>query len=78
PLLQPRVVASMWAIRKCRPVSAHATPRLLADSENVPARARQARPLPYMPNVHRDDHREPATEMLTEHSPQADRTQNMA
>ena len=31
-----------------------------------------------MPNVHRDDHREPATEMLTVHSPQADRTQNMA
>ena len=31
-----------------------------------------------MPNVHRDDHRKPATEMLTVHSPQAYRTQNMA
>ena len=69
PLLQPRVVASMWAIRRCRPVSASASPRLLADSENVPARARQARPLPYLPNVHGDDHREPASEMLTVHSP---------
>ncbi|MDE0080167.1 MAG: hypothetical protein OXO50_21795, partial [Caldilineaceae bacterium] len=72
------VVASMWAIRKCRPVSARASPRLLAHSENVPARASQARPLPNMPNVHRHDHREPATEILTVHSPQADRTQNMA
>ena len=69
PLLQPRVVASVWAIRNCRPVSAHESPRLMADSENVPARARQARPLPYMPNLHRHDHREPATEMLTVHSP---------
>ena len=50
-------------------------PRLLADSENVPARARQARPLPYAPNIHRDEHREPATEMLTVHSPRTDRTQ---
>ena len=78
PLLQPRVVASGWAIRRCRPVSAHATPRQLADSENVPPPARQARPLPYLPNVHRHDHREPATETLTVHSPHADRTQNMA
>ena len=70
PLLHPRVVASMWAIRNCPPVSACATPRLMADSENVPARARQARLRPYMPNVHRDDHREPATEMLTVHFPQ--------
>ena len=31
-----------------------------------------------MPNDHRHDHREPATEMLTVHSPRADRTQNMA
>ena len=53
-------------------------PRLLAGSGYVPAQARQARPLQYTPNVHRDDHREPATEMLTVHSPQADRTQNMA
>lgn len=43
------------------------SPRLLVDSGYVPAQARQARQLPYMPNVHRDDHREPATEMLTVH-----------
>ena len=77
PLLQPRVVASVWAIRSCRPVSARAFPSLLTDSDYVPAQPRQARPLPYMPNVHRDDHREPATEMQTVHSSQADRTQNM-
>ena len=39
------------------------------------ARASQARPLPFMPNVHRHDHREPATQILTVHFPQADRTQ---
>ena len=74
PLLQPRVVVSVWAIRNCRPVSAR-FPRQLAVSENVPARARQAKPLPYMPNVHRYDHREPPTDMLAVHSPQTDRKQ---
>ena len=48
-------------------------PRVLADSEYVPAQARQARQLPYIPNVHRHDHREPAIEILTVHSPQTDR-----
>ena len=43
--------------------------------KKVPAQARQARPRPYMPNVHRHDHREPATQMLTVHSAPTDRTQ---
>ncbi|MDE0199650.1 MAG: hypothetical protein OXK78_15710, partial [Caldilineaceae bacterium] len=43
------------------------SPRILADSKYVPTLARQARQLPYMPNDHRYDHREPATEMLTVH-----------
>jgi len=48
--------------------------RLVARSEYVPAQARQ---LPNIPSVHRYDHQEPATEILTVHSAQADRTMNM-
>jgi len=47
-------------------------PRLAARSKYVPA---QASLLPSMPNVHRYDHRQPATEILTIHFPQTDRTQ---
>ena len=36
---------------------AYPQPRVLAGTEYAPAQARQARQLPYMPNVHRDDHR---------------------
>ena len=46
PLLQPRVVASGWAIRDCRPVSAYASPRLLADSENVPSASKTGEAAP--------------------------------
>ncbi len=53
-----------------------ASPRVLADSKYVPAQARQARQLPSIPKVHRYDHREPATEILTVRSAQTDRTQN--
>ncbi|MCZ0940158.1 MAG: hypothetical protein OXJ55_16060, partial [Caldilineaceae bacterium] len=53
-------------------------PRVLADSEYLPAQTRQARQLPYMPSVHRYDLREPAIDILTVHSAQTDRTQNMA
>ena len=67
-----RVYGNMTLTTRCD----QAFPRVLAHSEYVPAQASQARQLPYMPNVHRDDHREPATEMLTVLSPQADRTQN--
>ena len=50
-------------------------PRIMTRPEYVPAQARQARQLPYIPNVHRDDHRQPATELPTVHSAQAVRTQ---
>ena len=50
-------------------------PRIMTRPEYVPAQARQARQYHYIRNVHRDGHREPATEILTEHSPQTDRTQ---
>ena len=66
-----RVYGNMTLTTRCD----QACPRVLAHSEYVPAQASQARPLPYMPNVHRHDHREPATQMLTVHSPWADRTQ---
>ena len=48
---------------------------VLAGSECVPVQARQAKQRPYMPNVHRYDHRESATETLTVQSAQTDRTQ---
>jgi len=53
-------------------------PRVLADSEYVPAQARQARQLQYMPKIHCYDHREPTTEILAVDSAQTDCTQNMA
>ena len=37
PLLQPRVVASVWAIRNCRPVSARVSPTVPPLSTSVPA-----------------------------------------
>ncbi len=74
PLLQPpphRVCGNMTLATR----GGQAYPRVLAGTEYVPAQARQARQLPYMPNVHRDDHRQPATEILTVYSLQTDRTQ---
>jgi len=54
---------------------AYPPPRVLAGTEYVAAQARQAKQLPYMPNVHRYDYSEPPTEILTVHFPQTDRTQ---
>ena len=74
PLLQPpphRVCGNMTLTTRCD----RASPRASAVSQYVPAPAGQARQRPYLPNVYRYDHREPATEILTVHSPQTDRTQ---
>ena len=74
PLLKPPAAPSVWQYDLDDPLRPN-FPRVLADSEYVPAQARQARQLPYVPNVHRFDHREPATEILTVHSAQTDRKQ---
>ena len=68
PLLQPpphRVCGNMTLATRCD----QNFPRIMTRPEYVPAQARQARQYHYIRNVHRDGHREPATEILTEHSP---------
>ena len=77
PSPKPPAAASVWQYDLDDPLRPGFTPppRVLADSEYVPAQARQARQLPYIPNDHRYDHRKPATEILTAHSAWTDRTQ---